>query len=303
MVTGYHKPGPLAEFHRAPRWGSASHEGCSPTAIVALGRTTGTRVCEKGVEQIDGIVENEGVLRANCDRRRSQGISGKSLLTGGSVQNTMTTQKYLERRTFLASSAATAIGAATGCGDDSPNPTGSDAGAADASTSAGTDGGASESSSEGFTSSSTSNASTATEQTDAGSVSSNATSSASASVSSVESTTDASAAETSMGGTSGMDGGWDGGGTDAGSNAPSCSAETDNGDHSHPLTVPASDILRGYQDAPYLLEDGGTGHTHTLTLTAYDFAFLQAGLTAEPSSTLDDGHYHQCIITCALGEQ
>ncbi|HXJ21791.1 MAG TPA: hypothetical protein VMT03_16320 [Polyangia bacterium] len=68
--------------------------------------------------------------------------------------------------------------------------------------------------------------------------------------------------------------------------------------HTHPLTVPGSDVERGYQDTPYLLEDGGTGHTHTLTLSGYDFAYLQAGVTrsVESSTTLD--HTHPCDVTC-----
>ena len=40
------------------------------------------------------------------------------------------------------------------------------------------------------------------------------------------------------------------------------------GNHMHPLTIPSSDIERGYYDAPYVLQDGGTGHTHELALTA-----------------------------------
>lgn len=68
--------------------------------------------------------------------------------------------------------------------------------------------------------------------------------------------------------------------------------------HTHPLTVPGSDVARASQDAPYLLEDGGTGHTHTLTLSGYDWAYLQAGVTrtVDSSTTLD--HAHPCDITC-----
>ena len=68
--------------------------------------------------------------------------------------------------------------------------------------------------------------------------------------------------------------------------------------HTHPLTVPGSDVARSYQDAPYLLEDGGTGHTHTLTLSGYDWAYLQAGVTRTVDSSTDVNHSHPCDITC-----
>jgi hypothetical protein len=95
--------------------------------------------------------------------------------------------------------------------------------------------------------------------------------------------------------TGGTDGGGSGG-MDA-SGGTTCS-ETMTGDHMHPLTIPGSDADRGYQDAPYELEDGGTGHTHTLTLSAYDFAYLQAGVSrmVDSSTTLD--HLHTVTIVC-----
>jgi hypothetical protein len=80
-----------------------------------------------------------------------------------------------------------------------------------------------------------------------------------------------------------------------------CKTETDNGNHSHPLTIPGNDILRGYQDAPYVLEDGGTGHTHTIELSAYDFVYLAGGVTVIAPSSFNQGHAHYCAITCVLG--
>jgi hypothetical protein len=76
---------------------------------------------------------------------------------------------------------------------------------------------------------------------------------------------------------------------------------TSNGSHSHPLTIPGSDVERGYQDAPYVLEDGGTGHTHTLELGAYEFAYLASGTTVDAPSSTDQGHMHVCVITCVPG--
>jgi hypothetical protein len=70
-------------------------------------------------------------------------------------------------------------------------------------------------------------------------------------------------------------------------------------DHTHVLTVPLSDVEIGYKEAPYLLEDGGAGHTHSLTITAYDFLYLQAGTVSVMTSSTDAGHAHQCTVTCA----
>jgi hypothetical protein len=84
----------------------------------------------------------------------------------------------------------------------------------------------------------------------------------------------------------------------SGSSSHVCIVKTDNGNHSHPLTIPGIDIERGYQDAPYVLEDGGTGHTHTLELSAYDFVYLAGGTTVSTPSSNDQGHAHDCVITC-----
>lgn len=91
------------------------------------------------------------------------------------------------------------------------------------------------------------------------------------------------------------------GGMGAGGGTFSCMTETSNGMHSHPLTVPGKDVDQGYQDAPYLLEDGGTGHTHTLEVSAYEFIYLRAGVTRQLDSSTDAGHKHTCVITCSLG--
>jgi hypothetical protein len=83
-----------------------------------------------------------------------------------------------------------------------------------------------------------------------------------------------------------------------------CTADTmeaSNGNnHSHPLTIPGSDIERGYQDAPYILEDGGTGHTHTLELAAYEWAYLAGGSPIEAPSSTDAGHSHNVKVNCVM---
>ena len=103
------------------------------------------------------------------------------------------------------------------------------------------------------------------------------------------------------GGTSAGTGGTGAAGTMAtggtGGTSLTCSADV-MGDHTHPLTVPGSDVEQSFQEAPYILEDGGTGHTHTLELSAYDFAYLQAGATATVPSSETNAHTHQCVITC-----
>ena len=72
------------------------------------------------------------------------------------------------------------------------------------------------------------------------------------------------------------------------------------GGHVHPLTIPFSDIDRGYQDAPYILQEGGTGHTHTLVLDPYEFVYLNAGVQMEHVSSTDAGHAHTVTIDCPL---
>ncbi len=92
-------------------------------------------------------------------------------------------------------------------------------------------------------------------------------------------------------------GGGSAGGAGGGGVAYAC-ATTMTGSHVHPLTIPSSDVERGYYDAPYVLQDGGTGHTHELPLTGYDFVYFQAGVTIMADSTTTNGHLHTCSITC-----
>jgi hypothetical protein len=71
------------------------------------------------------------------------------------------------------------------------------------------------------------------------------------------------------------------------------------GTHMHPLTIPGSDIdIEGQGVAPYVLEDGGTGHTHTLELSPYDFIFLGGGTTVMVDSSTTSNHLHTVTINC-----
>lgn len=104
-------------------------------------------------------------------------------------------------------------------------------------------------------------------------------------------------------GTAGTSGGGGTGGNGAGGAAGTGGAlytcmHSMTGTHMHPLTIPSSDIERGFQDAPYTLEDGGTCHTHTLELNAYDYAYLQAGATRMIDSSMTSNHLHTVTISC-----
>jgi hypothetical protein len=89
------------------------------------------------------------------------------------------------------------------------------------------------------------------------------------------------------------------GGTDGGTFL--CTADTSNGMHSHPLTVPSSDVERGSQDAAYVLEDGGSGHTHTVALSEFDYTYLQSGMEVRVQSSITLDHRHLCVINCTRG--
>jgi hypothetical protein len=100
------------------------------------------------------------------------------------------------------------------------------------------------------------------------------------------------------GGGAGMTGGSSTGGSGGAAMTLMCSTNTFDGDHSHPLTIPEADVEAIIDEGVYSLEDGGTGHTHTLTLTAYDYVYLKAADPITRESSTDVGHSHMCTITC-----
>ena len=85
-------------------------------------------------------------------------------------------------------------------------------------------------------------------------------------------------------------------GADGGVGGFTC-GNTMTGDHMHPLTICGDDVEVGL-DKMYALAAGGTGHTHMLTVTAYDFVYLKAGATRMVDSTTTNAHLHTCSITC-----
>jgi hypothetical protein len=99
----------------------------------------------------------------------------------------------------------------------------------------------------------------------------------------------------------GDDGG--GGGQDATASAKSC---TDNGtttqissNHGHVLTVSAADVSAG-ADKTYDIQ-GSAAHTHSVMVTAANFASLQSDPTSSVmiTSSPGGGHTHQITILCA----
>lgn len=66
----------------------------------------------------------------------------------------------------------------------------------------------------------------------------------------------------------------------------------------HTLTVSRDDVNAGAAKT-YTLENNGSGHTHTITLTGEDFTMLRNNVGLRKTSTTDSGHNHQITISCA----
>ncbi len=67
--------------------------------------------------------------------------------------------------------------------------------------------------------------------------------------------------------------------------------------HGHALTLPLADIMAGGMQS-YDIQ-GDSPHPHDVTLSADDFASLQAGDTVEVESTDGGGHTHMVTVRCA----
>jgi hypothetical protein len=195
----------------------------------------------------------------------------------------MTTPKRIDRKSFLVACASVTLGACSG-DPDTQSPDGSGGAGMGGGNTGGTGG-------TGASTGGTAMAGAGTGGTSGGGTGGNAMGGAGTGGNAMGG---AGTAGTSGAGTGGMSGGGGGGGT------LTCTTETDNGNHSHELLVPASDVERGYQDkgVPYILEDGGMGHMHTLTMTDYEFLYLQADGTFTKTSSMEAGHAHECVITC-----
>ncbi|MCA9515135.1 MAG: hypothetical protein KC635_09355 [Myxococcales bacterium] len=71
---------------------------------------------------------------------------------------------------------------------------------------------------------------------------------------------------------------------------------------SHELEIAASDVSAG-ETIVYDIQGDNTGHGHTLTVSAEDFATLDAGevvtLTSSDTGAAGRDHTHDVILSCA----
>lgn len=66
----------------------------------------------------------------------------------------------------------------------------------------------------------------------------------------------------------------------------------------HTLLVSKDDINAGVTKT-FTLENNGSGHIHTITLTAADFASLRTNTVVRLTSSTDAGHSHDVAVGCA----
>lgn len=66
----------------------------------------------------------------------------------------------------------------------------------------------------------------------------------------------------------------------------------------HTLLISKDDINAGVTKT-YTLENNGSGHIHTITLTAADFSSLRTNTVVRLTSTNDASHTHAVAIGCA----
>ena len=67
--------------------------------------------------------------------------------------------------------------------------------------------------------------------------------------------------------------------------------------HGHAITLSPADVA-GTTDRTYAIK-GSSPHPHTVVITAAQFAMLRATGTVTVMSTVDAGHAHSVIVTCA----
>ena len=79
----------------------------------------------------------------------------------------------------------------------------------------------------------------------------------------------------------------------------SCASVTSRIDANHgpALAVPAGDIAAGTAQTYSIM--GSSGHTHSVTLSASDFASLQSDGMVVVTSTTANSHVHAITVTCA----
>lgn len=67
--------------------------------------------------------------------------------------------------------------------------------------------------------------------------------------------------------------------------------------HTHDLSVPRADVVTGAEKTYTLSE--ADAHIHTVTISASQFASLQANNSISAVSTSDNGHSHSVNVSCA----
>ena len=70
------------------------------------------------------------------------------------------------------------------------------------------------------------------------------------------------------------------------------------GNHGHTMEVSAADVEAGAEKT-YDIQ-GSSGHPHSVTITADQFATLASELSLSVESTTDSGHSHTIMVTCAV---
>ncbi len=98
------------------------------------------------------------------------------------------------------------------------------------------------------------------------------------------------------GGSNGGSGGTSGGsGGSGGTGTTGCGAEISS-NHGHVLMVTQADVDAA-QDKTYDIQ-GGAAHSHSVTVTAADFATLSGGQSVTLTSTTAVGHMHTVTVMC-----
>lgn len=66
--------------------------------------------------------------------------------------------------------------------------------------------------------------------------------------------------------------------------------------HTHPLCVTQAQLLAAADGTVVTLEDGGAGHTHTITLNGTDLTNIDGGVSVGPVTSTLTGHTHDVFF-------
>lgn len=70
------------------------------------------------------------------------------------------------------------------------------------------------------------------------------------------------------------------------------------GSHIHTVSITRDDIVAGAQKT-YTVTDNGNAHTHTVVVTAAQFADLASNTSVLLTTSLESAHDHQIVISCS----